>query len=350
MVGRERTSAFGNQVGVRQVIFVGRFHECIDAVVHIFLDGVVHGTLAVARTGAVVVHAQPAAAVHELHVVAHVVELDIELRGLPQGGLYAAYLGDLAADVEVDEFQAVFQSAGFELVEGFEQFAGRQSELAGVAPAFLPFAASRGSQFDAYADVGAHVQFLGHFVDDVQLVELFHNQKDAFTHLLCQQGQFDVVAVLVAVADDRRGGVRVDGNDGVQLGFRAGFQPEVELLAVADHFFHDGAYLVDLDGIDDEVFSFEAIFLGRFLEAVACLFDAVVQDVGEPHQHGSRHVAHGQFVHQFPQIDPYAVFPRADEHVSFFVDAEIIDSPSVDVIEFLGVFNAPFSHCVILDV
>ena len=30
--------------------------------------------------------------------------------------------------------------------------------------------------------------------------------------------------------------------------------------------------------------------------------------------------------------------------VAFFIDAEIADAPSFDVIQFFGLFNSPFSH------
>lgn len=66
-------------------------------------------------------------------------ELDVKLRSFAQGGLYAAYLGNLAADVEMDKFQAVFHTFGFQHVECFQQFTGRQTELAGISAAFFPF-------------------------------------------------------------------------------------------------------------------------------------------------------------------------------------------------------------------
>ena len=127
----------------------------------------------------------------------------------------------------------------------------------------------------------------------------------------------------------------------------AGLESEVELLAVADDLFHHGAYLVHLDGVDDEILPLVAVLLGGFGEAVAGLLDAVVQDVGEAYQHGGGHVPHGQLVHQVSQVDLHAVFPRGHVDMSFLVDSKIVDSPSVDVVEFLGVFNAPFSHCVV---
>ena len=46
MVSSQRASAFGDEVGVGKTIAVGSFHESIDTVVDVFLNAVVHGTLA----------------------------------------------------------------------------------------------------------------------------------------------------------------------------------------------------------------------------------------------------------------------------------------------------------------
>ena len=52
------------------------------------------------------------------------VELDVKLCRLAEGGADAAYLGDLRADVEVDELEAVVHAHAVEQPERFEQFAG----------------------------------------------------------------------------------------------------------------------------------------------------------------------------------------------------------------------------------
>ena len=91
-----------------QAILVAGVDQGIDGIVDILLDAVVHRVAAAAGTGAVIVHTQAAADVHIFHVKAQFGQLHVELCRLAQGVLDAAYLGDLAADVEVDESQAVF--------------------------------------------------------------------------------------------------------------------------------------------------------------------------------------------------------------------------------------------------
>ena len=100
---------------------VGCLNEGIETVVHILLYGVVHAALAVRRACAVVVYSQSATAVNEFHVVSHLVELDIELRCLSEGCLYAAYLGYLATDMEMDELETVFHVQLLQLLQCGEE-------------------------------------------------------------------------------------------------------------------------------------------------------------------------------------------------------------------------------------
>ena len=122
------------------IILVGCIHEGIDTVVHIFLDGVVHGTFAAGRAGAVVIHAKTTTTIYEIYIVAHLVEVDIELCCFAEGSLDAADLGNLASDVEVDEAQTVVEAHLLYLVEGGKEFGTCQTELRCIATTLSPFA------------------------------------------------------------------------------------------------------------------------------------------------------------------------------------------------------------------
>ena len=340
----ERASALGDDVGVGDVVLVGRLDEGIDAVVDVLLNAVVDAALAVAAARAVVIDAQSAAAIDELDVEAHGVELNVELCGLAQGGADAAYLGDLAADMEVEELEAVAQSHLVEHLQGHQQLGAVESELRGVAAALAPLAAAVACQLDADAQVGAHAQLLGRLGNDLQFGQFLDDEEDALAHLLCQQSQFDEVLVLVAVADDEAVAVHVGGQHGMQFGLGAGFQSQVIAFAVADDFLHDGAHLVHLDGEDDEVLGLVVVLLGSLAEALVGLLDAVVEDVGEAQQYGSRDVARGQLVHDLLEVYLHAVLLGGDIDVAFLVDAKVVDSPALDVIELFRVFDSPFFH------
>ena len=59
-------------------------------------------------------------------------------------------------------------------------------------------------------------------------------------------------------------------------------------------------------------------------------------------------MAGGQMVNDLLEVNLHTVLFGRDIDVSLFVDAEIIDSPTLDIVEFLGVFNTPLFHASIL--
>ena len=107
VVGRQGASAFGDEVRVGNVVFVGSVGKGIDAVVDVFLYGIVHRTLGVARPRAVIVHTQSATAIHELNIKAHAMELHVELCGFAECRRDSANLRNLRTDMEMDKFQTV---------------------------------------------------------------------------------------------------------------------------------------------------------------------------------------------------------------------------------------------------
>ncbi len=118
----------------------------------------------------------------------------------------------------------------------------------------------------------------------------------------------------------------------MQLGFGAGLQSYVELLAVAHYLLHHFAYLVHLDRVDDIVFGLIVIILCGLFETPRDLFHAVVQNVRETQQHRGGDVAHLQFVHHFFQVHLGISLARSHGHVAFVVDGEIFQSPACNVV------------------
>ena len=110
------------------------------------------------------------------------------------------------------------------------------------------------------------------------------------------------------------------------------------------HFRNHRLHLVDLDRIDRITFALEAIFLACLLEALGHALDAVVQNVGETEEYRSLNVSQRQFVHNLAQIHLYAVFFWSHHNVTLLVDVEIIDTPSVDIVQLSAILNMPFLH------
>ena len=220
----------------------------------------------------------------------------------------------------MDEFQAVLHLVFSQSVDSFQQFARVQAKLAVVAARLFPFSAARARQFDADSDVRTHTDPLCKAGNQVQFVELFHNEKYSASHLLRQQSQLHIVLVLVSIADNEIVLIDIRSEHSVQLRLRAGLQPDVEFLAVAHDFVDHLTHLVHLYRIDDKVLRAIFIFLCGLLEASRNLLDAIVEDIGETQQHRSGNVTNLQLVHQFFQIDGCTTFTRSHLNVTIVVD------------------------------
>ena len=133
-------------------------------------------------------------------------------------------------------------------------------------------------------------------------------------------------------------------NDSVQLRLAACFQTEIEFAAVRDDFFHYRLHLIHLNGIDNEVFAFVIVFLCGFLKAACSLLDTAVENVGKAQKHRRSYISECQLIHNIAQINLCIILTRRDIDISLIVNAEVRSSPTVDVIQFFGVFNGPFLH------
>ncbi len=141
--------------------------------------------------------------------------------------------------------------------------------------------------------------------------------------------------------------MRVDRKHGMQLRLRSGLKADVVLVAVADYLLNHLTHLVDLDRIDHEVLSLVVVFLRSHAEATGNLADAVVEYIGETEQQRSGDVAQLKLIHYVADVDRNASFTRGNLHVSTFIDREILQSPSGDVVKLRGILNSPFSHILL---
>src|SRR5262249_44177229 len=156
-------------------------------------------------------------------------------------------IGDLAAQMEMDQLKAVGHASVFEVVKRFDDFGERQTELAAEAGAGAPAARAARIQLDADTQDGLDLYLGGVLTDGFQPGEFFNNRDDFLADLAGQHGHLNELIVLEAVADDRRLHAVGHGQHGKQLGLRAGFQTEAVLLAEIQDFLDDVALLVDLD-------------------------------------------------------------------------------------------------------
>ncbi len=106
VVGNDGPPRLGDDVGTLDPGLVADVLDLVDDVVGVLLDGVVDAG-EVARLGAVVVDPEAAADIHIFEADPHLAHFGIDPGHLDQGGLDLVDLGDLAADVGVQQLDAV---------------------------------------------------------------------------------------------------------------------------------------------------------------------------------------------------------------------------------------------------
>ena len=180
-------------------------------------------------------------------------QLAVDAGRLVQRALDDADVRDLAAEVEVEQLEAVLHAALLQLLEAAQDFGDRQAELRAVAAGRLPAARAAGGQLDAHADVRPHADLLGVLEDQLELGVLLDHRDDLPAHLLGQHRHLDEFEVLEAVADDRRVVVGHAPTTASSSGLLPASRPKPYWRAEVQHFLDDLALLVHLDRVDAAV-------------------------------------------------------------------------------------------------
>ena len=226
VIGGDGAPALGDDGGVRHVDFVAHALHVIDDVVGVFLQGVVHARFEI-RLRAVVIDAQAAAHIQIVQAGAGARQVHVHAHGFVHRALDLADVGDLAAQMEVEQVQAIGHACVLQLLQRAHGFGGREAELGAVAARGFPAPGAAAGQLHAQPDHGPHAHPRGVFQNQVQLGVFLDHRDDLAPDLLRQHRHLDVLVVLEAVADDGRF-VIGHGHHGHQFGFGAGLQAELE--------------------------------------------------------------------------------------------------------------------------
>ncbi len=333
VVRGDGAAAFRDDRRMLHADFVAHLLDVIDDVVGVFLQRVVHRRFEV-RLRTVVIHAETAADVHELEAGALLGQLAVDAGRFVQRALDDADVRDLAAEMEVEELEAILHAALLQLFEAAQDLGDRQAELRAEAARRLPAPGSLGRELHAHADVRAHADLLGVLEHQFELAVLFDNRDDLAAHLLRQHRHLDEFEILEAVADDRRvvGGHRRHGE---QFGLAAGFEAKAVLRAEVQHFLDDLALLVHLDRVNADVLALVLVLVDRVLKRAVDLTEPVLQDVGEADQDRYREAAQLQPVDETLQVDAaIGIFGGMDLQVALLGDREVALAPAGDIVEF----------------
>ena len=166
---------------------------------------------------------------------------------------------------------------------------------------------------------------------------------------LPNQGQTDVLPVLVTIADNHRSGLLGHCQHRHQFRLAACFEAYLPFRGSGlggQQFLDHAALLVDLDRVDRCVTALVGMFFCDLVEGIAQFVDAVVQDINEAHQHRQLNPGVGQCSGQLRQVDPCrALAPiRTNQYLSLVVDTYVAIAPVGNVVNLVGRGGAGFAH------
>jgi hypothetical protein len=153
MVGDDSAAAFANDGGVGYAFGVADFGGIVDDVVGVFLEGVISGAIE-GGAASIVIDGEATADVEELDGEAHFMEFGVESGGFEDGFFDCEDFGDLGADVEVEEFEAVGEVFLFQDIGCGDEFGGAEAEFGIFAGTIGPFSGAFTEEAAADADLG----------------------------------------------------------------------------------------------------------------------------------------------------------------------------------------------------
>ena len=143
VVGHQGPARFGDDDRVGDVLVLQRGHDRLDDVGAVFLEGVVAAGEKIGL-GTVVIHSQAAAEIEVFDLGPFLDQPGIDPAGLVDRGADLADIGDLRAQVVVDQFEAVEHAGAGQQVHCLDDLAGVEPENGALAAGFRPVAAGLG--------------------------------------------------------------------------------------------------------------------------------------------------------------------------------------------------------------
>ena len=268
-------------------------------------------------------------------------ELGVDARRFVQRALDDADVGNLAAEMEVQQLEAVLHAVRLQLVEPLPDLGDRQAELRAVAAGRLPAAAAARGQLDAHADVRPDADLARVLENQPELGVFLDDRDDPPAHLLGQHRHLDELGVLEAVADDRRL-VRRHRDHGQQLGLGPGLEAEVVRPAEVEDLLDDLPLLVDLDRIDAEVLALVLVLRDGRLKRAVNVGEPLPEDVAKPDQDRQADAAQLQVIDELLQVDrALGILGGVDADVAVRADGEVALAPALDFVELRRVGHGP---------
>ena len=343
----QRAPRFRDQVRLRLAGAFADFGQRADDVAGVLAYRVVHRAVAAAAR-AFVVDAEAAADIDGIDRCAELAQFHVVARRLAHAAGDVLHVGDLRAQVEVNHADRIEPAGGAHHFDRLHHLRHGQAELRFLAAGVLLRRFRHGRQAHAQTDDRRHVQRLRFGQHQRQFRQLLDHDVDRVAKLGADQRAADVAAILVAIADDDAAGRR-QAEHGRQFRLRASFKAHA-VGAMRDDRLDHRFLLVDLDRVDRRVAAGVLQLLDHLREGTGQHIDAVLQDVGEAHQHGQVQPFQRQSFGQLKQVDRDRRIRalRTHDDVAFGIDVEVAIAPLGHVVQIDRVARRPagFGHAV----
>ncbi len=333
VVGGDRAPRLRDDVGLGHPLVHADALHVVDDVADVLLHRVVHGRGVAVRVGAHVVHAEAAAHVEVLDGEPHLAELRVDPRRLVHRVLHHADLGELRADVEVEELRALLLARLLQDLHRVDELGDGEPELREVAGRALPLPRAARRELRAQADHGLDAHLVGEAQELRELGELLDDDDDLAAELAAEEGEAQELLVLVAVADGERLGVGVHAEDDEELALRARLEPVVVRRAGVEDLLDHLAHLVHLDRVHAEVAGAVGHLGDRLPERLVDLLHAGAEHVLEADHAGEADLPLLDVLDHVHEVDGRAGLSHGvDDDVPLVVHREVAGSPPGDVV------------------
>ncbi len=181
--------------------------------------------------------------------------------------------------MEVQQLQTVEHVHLAQPVHHRQDLGHGEAKLGPVPRRNPPAATALGAELGPHPQHGANLQALAGGDRQLHLVHLLNHNDWLLPQALAQHGGFNVVPVLVAVADQQGPGGVEGGQGNQEFGFRSGLQAKLVGLAKPHHVLQQLPLLVTLDRKYPPVDTAVLVTGDRLGEAGVNPLDAVLQDI-----------------------------------------------------------------------
>ena len=164
----------------RRMLHAGVVAHCLDVVddvVGVFLERVIDARFEVGLRP-VVVDPEAAADVEVLQAGPRLHQLRIDAGRFVERALDDPDVRNLAAEVEVEQLEAILHAEQLQLVETAQDLGDGQAELRAIAAGALPAAAAARRELDAHADLRPHADLFGVLQDQPELGVFLDDRDD----------------------------------------------------------------------------------------------------------------------------------------------------------------------------